>query len=266
MAHGKLTIEAKLAKFTGPDRKRVEEIIKPFLAIPKMSIEEINALANLYSKEKRIISSSNSSYLTQRHDELKATLINSIMKRACSVALIRANTPDELEDYINQAILSGMEFLERYNGDSDFYGVLNSIISRTLDVHTGRHRSKSSAELFVSEETSENVYLITVEHNSDSTCFFAYCENPSSPCCTPAVTVEYEELKKNLEQVLSTLTPREERILRLCFGLEDGRERTLSEIGAEFHIGGNRVRQIEAKALRKLRHPSRAKFLIEFLD
>ena len=65
--------------------------------------------------------------------------------------------------------------------------------------------------------------------------------------------------------VLSTLTPREERVLRLRFGIDDGRTRTLEEVGKEFNVTRERIRQIEARALRKLRHPSRSKRLKDFL-
>ena len=67
-------------------------------------------------------------------------------------------------------------------------------------------------------------------------------------------------------EVLDSLTPREEKVLRLRFGLEDGRPRTLEEVGKEFNVTRERIRQIEAKALRKLRHPSRSKRLKDFLD
>ena len=73
-------------------------------------------------------------------------------------------------------------------------------------------------------------------------------------------------LKEQLMDVLSTLTPREEKVLKLRFGIEDGRTRTLEEVGKEFNVTRERVRQIEAKALRKLRHPSRAKLLRDYLD
>ena len=73
-------------------------------------------------------------------------------------------------------------------------------------------------------------------------------------------------LKEQLANVLSTLTEREEKVLRLRFGLEDGRQRTLEEVGQEFQVTRERIRQIEAKALRKLRHPSRSKKLKDFLD
>ena len=73
-------------------------------------------------------------------------------------------------------------------------------------------------------------------------------------------------LKEQLSEVLDTLTPREEKVLRLRFGLGDGRARTLEEVGKEFNVTRERIRQIEAKALRKLRHPSRSKKLKDFLD
>ena len=73
-------------------------------------------------------------------------------------------------------------------------------------------------------------------------------------------------LKEQINQVLSTLTDREEKVLRLRFGLEDGRSRTLEEVGQMFNVTRERIRQIEAKALRKLRHPSRCKRLRDFLN
>src|SRR5699024_946174 len=76
----------------------------------------------------------------------------------------------------------------------------------------------------------------------------------------------YELLKEQLEDVLDTLTDREENVLRLRFGLDDGRTRTLEEVGKVFGVTRERIRQIEAKALRKLRHPSRSKRLKDFLE
>ena len=73
-------------------------------------------------------------------------------------------------------------------------------------------------------------------------------------------------LKEELEDVLKTLTDREAKVLRMRFGLEDGRMRTLEEVGRDFNVTRERIRQIEAKALRKLRHPSRSKRLKDFLE
>ncbi|MDH6364948.1 RNA polymerase primary sigma factor [Enterococcus sp. PF1-24] len=83
---------------------------------------------------------------------------------------------------------------------------------------------------------------------------------------SPAEHAAYELLKEQLEEVLDTLTDREENVLRLRFGLDDGRTRTLEEVGKVFGVTRERIRQIEAKALRKLRHPSRSKQLRDFLE
>ncbi|HCC33517.1 MAG TPA: RNA polymerase sigma factor RpoD, partial [Clostridiales bacterium] len=82
----------------------------------------------------------------------------------------------------------------------------------------------------------------------------------------PAESASFMLLKRQLEEALETLTPREEKVLRLRFGLDDGRARTLEEVGYEFGVTRERIRQIEAKALRKLRHPSRSRKLKDYLD
>jgi RNA polymerase primary sigma factor len=89
---------------------------------------------------------------------------------------------------------------------------------------------------------------------------------PDDDAPAPADAASHTLLKEQLADVLDTLTPREEKVLRLRFGLEDGRSRTLEEVGKEFNVTRERIRQIEAKALRKLRHPSRSKKLKDFLD
>ena len=83
---------------------------------------------------------------------------------------------------------------------------------------------------------------------------------------TPSDSVAFTMLKEQLLGVLDTLTPREEKVLRLRYGIDDGKPRTLEEVGKEFNVTRERIRQIEAKALRKLRHPSRSKKLKDFLD
>ncbi len=89
---------------------------------------------------------------------------------------------------------------------------------------------------------------------------------PDDDAPAPADAASHTLLREQLMEVLDTLTPREEKVLRLRFGLEDGRSRTLEEVGKEFNVTRERIRQIEAKALRKLRHPSRSKKLKDFLD
>ena len=89
---------------------------------------------------------------------------------------------------------------------------------------------------------------------------------PDDDAPAPADAASHTLLKEQLDEVLSSLTDREAKVLRLRFGLEDGRPRTLEEVGKEFDVTRERIRQIEAKALRKLRHPSRSKKLKDFLD
>jgi len=88
---------------------------------------------------------------------------------------------------------------------------------------------------------------------------------PDEDASEPAEAATFTLLREQLAEVLRTLTPREEKVLRLRFGIEDGRTRTLEEVGKEFNVTRERIRQIEAKALRKLKHPSRSKKLKDFL-
>ena len=89
---------------------------------------------------------------------------------------------------------------------------------------------------------------------------------PDDDALAPADAASHTLLKEQLSKILYTLTPREGKVLRLRFGLDDGKARTLEEVGKEFNVTRERIRQIEAKALRKLRHPSRSKKLKDFLD
>ena len=89
---------------------------------------------------------------------------------------------------------------------------------------------------------------------------------PDDDAPAPAEAASLVLLKEQINQVLSTLTEREEKVLRLRFGLEDGRSRTLEEVGQQFNVTRERIRQIEAKALRKLRHPNRSNKVRDYLD
>ncbi|MEO8541685.1 MAG: sigma-70 family RNA polymerase sigma factor, partial [bacterium] len=91
-----------------------------------------------------------------------------------------------------------------------------------------------------------------------------FLEDPTA--LAPAEAASQQLLREQVEDVLASLTSRERRVLQLRFGLEDGRSRTLEEVGREFGVTRERIRQIEAKALRKLRHPSRSKKLKDYLD
>ena len=89
---------------------------------------------------------------------------------------------------------------------------------------------------------------------------------PDEATMSPADAASYQMLREQVEAVLNSLSDRERKVLRLRFGLEDGRTRTLEEVGREFSVTRERIRQIEAKALRKLRHPARSQKLKDYLD
>ena len=91
-----------------------------------------------------------------------------------------------------------------------------------------------------------------------------FIQDDDSPA--PQDAAAYTLLREQLEEVMKTLTPREAKVLKLRFGLEDGKSRTLEEVGREFNVTRERIRQIEAKALRKLRHPSRSKKLKDYMN
>jgi len=113
----------------------------------------------------------------------------------------------------------------------------------------------------ISQEPVSLETPIGEEEDSHLGDFIEYQDAPA-----PAEAASFRLLKEQLEEVLETLTPREEKVLRLRFGLDDGRARTLEEVGHVFGVTRERIRQIEAKALRKLRHPSRSKKLKDYLD
>jgi RNA polymerase primary sigma factor len=107
-----------------------------------------------------------------------------------------------------------------------------------------------SLELPMGEEGDSHLGDFVIDHNA----------------IQPADSASKQLLKEEISAVLSTLTPREHRVLELRFGLEDGRARTLEEVGSEFSVTRERIRQIESKALRKLRHPSRSRRLRDYME
>ncbi|MGN0806197.1 MAG: RNA polymerase sigma factor RpoD [Candidatus Coproplasma sp.] len=147
-------------------------------------------------------------------------------------------------------------------------------VSRVLLQTLGREPSPAeiAAEMGVSEErvreiqkiAQDPVSLETPIGEEEDSHLGDFIEDDRA--VTPSDSVSTTMLKETLINVLSTLTPREEKVLRLRYGVDDGRPRTLEEVGKEFNVTRERIRQIEAKALRKLRHPSRSKHLKDFLD
>jgi RNA polymerase primary sigma factor len=130
-------------------------------------------------------------------------------------------------------------------------------IAREMDITMERVRE-------IQKIAQEPVSLETPIGEEEDSHLGDFIEDQDAPA--PAEAASFILLKEQLEEVLESLTPREEKVLRLRFGLDDGRARTLEEVGQVFSVTRERIRQIEAKALRKLRHPSRSKKLKDYLD
>ena len=147
-------------------------------------------------------------------------------------------------------------------------------VSRLLTQKLGREPSPAeiAKEMNISEErvreiqkiAQDPVSLETPIGEEEDSHLGDFIEDETTT--TPSDSVSTTMLKETLLSVLNSLTPREEKVLRLRYGVDDGRPRTLEEVGKEFNVTRERIRQIEAKALRKLRHPSRSKHLKDFLD
>ena len=136
-------------------------------------------------------------------------------------------------------------------------------VSRQLLQELGREPrvDEIANAMGVNDEKVREIMKIAQEEDSLLGDFIPVNDAPA-----PSGMAAFMLLKEQLMNVLETLTPREEKVLRLRFGLDDGRARTLEEVGKEFNVTRERIRQIEAKALRKLRHPSRSKKLKDFLE
>src|SRR5690606_10038277 len=147
-------------------------------------------------------------------------------------------------------------------------------VSRQLLQELGRDPlpEEIAEEMGISEEKVREVMKIAQEPVSletpigeeEDSHLGDFIEDQDAP--SPVEAASFTLLKEQLEEVLETLTPREKKVLRLRFGIDDGRARTLEEVGQIFGVTRERIRQIEAKALRKLRHPSRSKKLKDFLE
>jgi RNA polymerase primary sigma factor len=112
--------------------------------------------------------------------------------------------------------------------------------------------------------SKEPISLETPVGDSEDAFIKDFIENEND--CSPSDTVANNDLKERVREVLKTLTPREEKVLKMRFGIDVASEHTLEEVGKDFSVTRERIRQIEVKALRKLRHPSRSKKLLAFLD
>ena len=160
--------------------------------------------------------------------------------------------PVHMVETINKLIRVQRQLLQDLGRDP-----LPSEIGAEMDMPTSKVRN-------ILKISQEPVSLETPIGEEDDSHLGDFIEDKDAT--SPEEHASYELLKEQLEGVLDTLTDREENVLRLRFGLDDGRTRTLEEVGRVFGVTRERIRQIEAKALRKLRHPSRSKQLKDFLD
>ena len=160
--------------------------------------------------------------------------------------------PVHMVETINKLIRVSRQLLQQLGREP-----LPEEIAKEMDISVERVRE-------IMKIAQEPVSLETPIGEEEDSHLGDFIEDQDAPA--PADAASFMLLKEQLEEVLDTLTPREERVLRLRFGLDDGRARTLEEVGQNFGVTRERIRQIEAKALRKLRHPSRSRKLKDFLD
>jgi len=160
--------------------------------------------------------------------------------------------PVHMVETINKLIRVSRQLLQEFGREP-----VPEEIAKEMDIPVERVRE-------IMKIAQEPVSLETPIGEEEDSHLGDFIEDQDAPA--PAEAASFILLREQLEEVLETLTPREEKVLRLRFGLDDGRSRTLEEVGQEFGVTRERIRQIEAKALRKLRHPSRSKKLKDFLD
>ncbi|MCW2278663.1 RNA polymerase sigma factor RpoD [Heliophilum fasciatum] len=160
--------------------------------------------------------------------------------------------PVHMVETINKLIRVSRQLLQEYGREP-----IPEEIAKEMDIPVERVRE-------IMKIAQEPVSLETPIGEEEDSHLGDFIEDQDAPA--PAEAASFILLKEQLEEVLETLTPREMKVLRLRFGLDDGRSRTLEEVGQEFGVTRERIRQIEAKALRKLRHPSRSKKLKDYLD
>jgi len=160
--------------------------------------------------------------------------------------------PVHMVETINKLIRVSRQLLQKYGRDPQ-----PDEVAREMDIPEEKVRE-------IIKIAQEPVSLETPIGEEEDSHLGDFIPDDDAPA--PAEAAAFTLLKEQLMDVLDTLTPREEKVLSLRFGLEDGRARTLEEVGREFQVTRERIRQIEAKALRKLRHPSRSKKLRDFLE
>ena len=160
--------------------------------------------------------------------------------------------PVHMVETINKLIRVSRQLLQEYGREPT-----QEEIARAMGISEAKVRE-------ITKIAQEPVSLETPIGEEEDSHLGDFLQDDDAPA--PAEAASHALMREQLWEVLDTLTPREEKVLRLRFGLDDGHQRTLEEVGKEFNVTRERIRQIEAKALRKLRHPSRAKKLKDYLE
>ena len=160
--------------------------------------------------------------------------------------------PVHMVETINKLIRTSRQLLQEFGREPT-----PEEIAKAMGISEGKVRE-------IIKIAQEPVSLETPIGEEEDSHLGDFIEDEAAPA--PAEAASHALMKEQLWEVLDTLTPREKKVLRLRFGLDDGHQRTLEEVGKDFHVTRERIRQIEAKALRKLRHPSRSKKLKDYLD
>ena len=164
---------------------------------------------------------------------------------------------------VNATILEN----ENSNSEENTIQKIKLKIEKKEDIEKSNQDAKNVENKIVTEIqkiAQDPVSLETPIGEEDDSHLGDFIQDDDSPA--PQDAAAYTLLREQLEEVMKTLTPREAKVLKLRFGLEDGKSRTLEEVGKEFNVTRERIRQIEAKALRKLRHPSRSKKLKDYMN
>ncbi len=160
--------------------------------------------------------------------------------------------PVHMVETINKLIRTSRQLLQEFGREPT-----PEEIAKAMGISEGKVRE-------IIKIAQEPVSLETPIGEEEDSHLGDFIEDEAAPA--PAEAASHALMKEQLWEVLDTLTPREKKVLRLRFGLDDGHQRTLEEVGKDFQVTRERIRQIEAKALRKLRHPSRSKKLKDYLD
>jgi len=184
---------------------------------------------------------------------LNAKTLVGVVDRFCKRGAARKEERDEL---IMTAIVAVLEKLSSLKSNQSFATQVGNIASRSIEIAIAERDNVPLTQVL--KRVSPGGYL---PHRADAKSVLAALSEQEEEGREPFETAARRILKEGVEDVLSTLTPRERRVLQLRFGLDDGRNRTQEEVGREFGVRRERIHEIETKALRKLRHPSRSRKL-----